>query len=251
MPNLWLTCYKPNPSADLRVICYPYAGGSASVFHSWLKWLPDWVELYAVQPPGRAERISEPTLDNMNQYVDGLKTELYPLTDKPYVLFGHSMGALAAFESLVDLSINHCRLPEKCVFSAAHAPDRKNRMKPISALPDTQFIDELKALNGTPQQVFETPGLLEFCMKYIRADFSLVEQFVTEFKGKIEVDITLLYGSEDKINVEDIQEWQTFFTYPNKSEVMRGDHFFIHSEDNVKKVMRLLFENIHRTSMTV
>lgn len=244
MNTQWLTCYKANPEAKVRLICFPYAGGSASVFHPWLQWLPDWVELHAVQLPGRAERIAEPNIHAMKTYVQGLKSELLALTDKPYLMFGHSMGALAAFETLVMVQEAQRPMPEHCIFSSALAPDRPRRMKPISGLPKNAFIEELKKLNGTPQQVFDTPGLIDFCLPYIRADFSVVEGFITEFCGNLSCRSTVIYGSNDKMTAEDMHEWQSFFTQKIQVKAYEGDHFFIHQEANIQAVIHELFADV-------
>ncbi len=244
MKSQWLTCYKPNSNAKVRLVCFPYAGGSASVFHSWLQWLPDWVELHCVQLPGRAERVAEPNIRNFSDYMQGIKVELFALTDKPYVLFGHSMGALAAFEALVMLHQTNHPLPEHCVFSAAYAPSRKNRMKAISGLPRQAFIEELKQLNGTPEQVFDTPGLLDFCLPYIRADFSVVERFETEFLGRLSGRSTVIYGTNDKMTKSDMQEWQAFFSQGIKLKAYTGDHFFIHEVEHTKAVINELLTGV-------
>lgn len=244
----WLTCYKANPNAKVRLFCFPYAGGSASGFHSWLQWLPEWVELHIVQLPGRAERMAEPNINNMKEYIQGIKTELVALTDKPYVLFGHSMGALAAFETLVMLYEAKLPKPDHCIFSGALSPHRQNRMKPISGLPKQEFVEELKKLNGTPEQVFNTPSLLDLCLPYIRADFSVVEMFRTEFSGLLPSKSTVIYGSEDKMNHNDMQEWQSFFTQEIDIKVFAGDHFFIHNEDNVMKIIEELLTSFNNPS---
>lgn len=241
MNTQWLTCYKANPNAKVRLICFPYAGGSASVFHPWLKWLPEWVELHAVQLPGRAERIGEPHINSMQEYIRGIEAELVALTDKPYLLFGHSMGALAAFEALVMLHEAKLPSPEHCLFSAAMAPDRPRRMKPISGLPQAAFIEELKKLNGTPEQVFHTPGLIDFCLPYIRADFSVVERFKTTFTGQLPSRSTVIYGTDDKMTEQDVREWQPFFIDELNVTAYTGDHFFIHDETNVRAVIHQLF----------
>lgn len=244
MNTQWLRCYKVNPNAKVRLICFPYAGGSASVFHPWLQWLPEWVELHAVQLPGRAERIVEPHINTMQEYICGVKAELIALTDKPYLLFGHSMGALAAFEALVMVHQTRLPMPERCVFSAALAPNRPRRMKPISELPQQAFIEELKKLNGTPEQVFNSPGLIDFCLPYIRADFSVVERFETGFLGQLPSHSTVIYGSEDKMTEQDMQEWQSFFSNEIKITAYIGDHFFIHDDENIKAVIHELLDGV-------
>ena len=113
-------------------------------------------------------------------------------------------------------------------------------MRPISDLPDLAFIDELKKLNGTPEKVFDTPGLIEFCLPYIRADFLVVERFKTAFFGQLPVSSTVVYGTCDKMSQHDMQEWQSFFTQNIRLMACDGDHFFIHNEKNIKRVIKEL-----------
>src|SRR6266852_2720465 len=95
---VWWVRYKPNPQAALRLLCFPYAGGTASVFRTWHLALPGEVEVYGIQLPGRAKRFVEPAFTRAPDLVEVLAPALESLLDKPFVFFGHSMGATVGFE---------------------------------------------------------------------------------------------------------------------------------------------------------
>src|SRR5439155_1489615 len=95
----WLPYRKARPDARIRLFCFAYAGGTASMFRGWQERLPSHVEVCAVQLPGRESRIHEPPMTRMNQLVDSLVPVIAPLLDRPFALFGYSLGAAIAFET--------------------------------------------------------------------------------------------------------------------------------------------------------
>src|SRR2546427_5678317 len=96
--NPWIVCHKPNPQARLRLICFPYAGGGASVFRMWANDLPPEVEVCSVQLPGRENRLREPTFTHLTPLVHTVAPILCPYLHLPFAFFGHSLGALIGFE---------------------------------------------------------------------------------------------------------------------------------------------------------
>src|SRR5688572_27417607 len=99
----WVPYRKPTPGAALRLLCYPYAGGSASLFGRWARKLPAGVELWALQPPGRETRLAEPAPHRMSELVSRLACAVEPHLDVPFAVFGHSLGALVCYELLQEL----------------------------------------------------------------------------------------------------------------------------------------------------
>src|SRR2546430_10624517 len=99
----WLMIPRPNPNASVRLFCFPYAGGNASIYTSWSRDLSANVELVAVQPPGRANRISEPPHSRMQDLIADLCPAIRALLGKPYILLGHSLGSHVAFELAREL----------------------------------------------------------------------------------------------------------------------------------------------------
>src|SRR5688572_24867061 len=94
----WFPTRQPLAQASVRLLCLPFAGGAASAFLGWNKSLPPGVELCAAQPPGRERRLSEPAFRELESLLDSLEAAAAPLLDKPFVLFGYSLGGRIAFE---------------------------------------------------------------------------------------------------------------------------------------------------------
>ena len=99
----WLRTFVPRPDAELCLVCFPHAGGSATAYHDWVADLPDRIEVVAVQYPGRADRLGEPAHTTMSPLADAVVDALEDLVERPYPLFGHSMGAVVAYETAVRL----------------------------------------------------------------------------------------------------------------------------------------------------
>src|SRR5436305_7322096 len=111
--NKWVVWMSRNSGADLRLFCFPYAGGSSSVFAAWWRSLPNFVQLAPVQLPGRGNRISERPWRKLDQLADAIVEDLLPVfKEKPFAIFGHSMGATLGFEVARRLAQRHEILPE-------------------------------------------------------------------------------------------------------------------------------------------
>src|SRR4051812_38568638 len=103
LPDPWLPFTRPNPAARLRLFCFPFAGGGASAFRLWSQGLPLTVDVCPVQPPGRETRFREPAYTRLPPLVTALADALRPHFDRPFAFFGHSMGAIVAFELAREL----------------------------------------------------------------------------------------------------------------------------------------------------
>lgn len=171
----WYLLPKPNPQAALRLFCFPYAGGVAEIYHSWLSDLPDDVELVAIQYPGHLQDSKSRLYTDMERLVTDLLEELRPLLDKPYALFGHSMGALAAYTFTHTLLEQGLRLPEHLFVSARNPPQLPVVSPAIHRMSISEFIQILRAFKVLPDEVLMNPGLLNVILPILRADFQMIE----------------------------------------------------------------------------
>jgi medium-chain acyl-[acyl-carrier-protein] hydrolase len=158
--NPWLYFFGPRPEADIRLFCLPYAGGTVTTYRTWSKKLPPSVEVAAVQLPGRGSRMPEPPFTQLAPLVEALARNLLPYLDRPFALFGHSMGALVAFELARHLRREHGLTPAHFFSSGQSAPQYDDGFPPLHELPDAELLGELRRLNGTPQEVLEHPELI-------------------------------------------------------------------------------------------
>ncbi|MBF1990183.1 thioesterase II family protein [Fischerella thermalis] len=226
----WLICPKPNPDAQIRLFCFPYAGGSANIFRRWSNHLPNTIEVCAVELPGRGMRIKLPPFTQLEPLITELASVLKPKLDKPFAFFGHSMGGLVSFELALLLRKKYGINPNHLFVSAHRAPQLVDPKPPIHNLPEAEFIAELRRLNGTPQTLLENEELMQLFLPILRADFAVLETYVYTQQAPLNIPITAFGGLEDQeVSRDQIQAWQEQTSASFALHMFPGDHFFLHS----------------------
>lgn len=235
----WWVVLRPNYDAMLRLFCFPYAGGNASLFRAWTAGMPEFVEVCALQPPGRANRIAETPIPAVPEFIERLGPALAPLTDKPFVFFGHSMGSILGFEACRWLRRNGLNLPQHLFASARRAPHISDTDPHIHAISDEEFIAEIARLKGTPQSVLEDQALLRLLIPVLRADFRLCETYRYVEEDPLPLPITVFSGIEDEETHDGrLEAWQRHTTAQFSIHEIPGDHFFIHTHE--QKLLSLM-----------
>ena len=223
----WIARFPPRPRARLRLFCVPYAGGSASAYRTWFEGLPATVEVCAVQLPGRETRYTEPLLTDARAAAGALADAIAPLLDRPFAFFGHSLGALVAWETVLALGRQRAVAPAVLFVSGHRAPHLPRDVGPIHDLPETLFVDELRRLNGTPVEVFADRELLRLVLPQLRADFRMAETYVPAPAGPLSCSVVALGGSEDERTPRrSLEAWREVTTGPFDVRLFPGDHFY-------------------------
>ena len=174
--NNWLFYPEPNSRAKLRLLCFPYAGGRASVFGGWQKWLPSDVELGCVQLPGRDTNRLEPFTD-FNSLIRALVPVAGDACTLPLAFFSHSMGTLISFELAREFQTRNWPAPVQMFLSGHRAPHQSDSETPLHGLPDERFVRELQRRYGETQDFLQSPELAELFLPLLRADFSVCETY--------------------------------------------------------------------------
>lgn len=221
---------NPDREAPLHLFCLPYAGGGASLFRTWSAALPSEVAVHAVQLPGREERLSESPYTRMAPLTDDLAEALLPYLAQPFAIFGHSLGALVAYEATRTLRRRYSKLPLQLFVSACRAPRLHAEDSPIHALPEAEFVNEIRALSGTPPEVFASNELMQIMVPLLRADFELFETYSYREEEPIACPIIGLGGLRDpEVSSENIAAWREHTHGPFRLHMFPGDHFFLQS----------------------
>lgn len=242
----WLSCYKPNPAATLRLFCFPYAGSSALIYRDWVRSFPEWIEVCPVQLPGRGARLREKPFVRMDQLVKSLLREMRSHLTKPFAFFGHSMGAVIAFEITRLLRRENAMLPVH-LFISGRGAARATPPKPLTYnLPDAAFKQELQRLKGTPTEVLAHPELMEVVMPLLRADFELIQTYSYAYEQPLNIPLTALGGLEDDITRENMEGWRAETTGPFSLRMFEGDHFYLTT--NQKLLLPILAEALNAGS---
>lgn len=226
-------------STDRRLICFPYAGGSSHIFRRWQETLRQHVEVVAVELPGRGRRIMERLYYDLPELVNELMISILPFLDKPYYFFGHSMGALIAFEMTQALRKNLLPEPEHIFVSAHPAPNMHKSEPLMHKLPEDEFIKKLKEMNGMPDEVLCNRELMELMMPILRADFTLCETYKYKPGLKADCPITAFGGlADDGIRLDELEAWAEMTNSSFELNLLPGDHFYItKSEPMLLKVL--------------
>ena len=230
----------------MRLFCFPYAGGGASIYRGWEQCVPAGVEVWSVQPPGRGSRYKEPVHATMDSLVSGALRAIKPFFDLPILLFGHSLGALVSFELAHALADEFSIEVSHLFVSAARAPQLLRDGLRIHDLPEDEFVTQLRALNGTPPEVLQSPELMRFIIGSLRADFAIAETYSSASRPPLNCPITAFGGLEDRdVSRADLEAWRTQTTSSFDLWQLPGDHFFLQSSESL--VLEILSREIKRT----
>ncbi|MEU8196215.1 alpha/beta fold hydrolase [Microbispora amethystogenes] len=212
----------------LRLFCLPYAGGSAATYVEWQTLLPDDVEICPVELPGRRSRWHEGAFSDMEPLVDALVDALAGELDRPYALFGHSMGALVAFELARALRRTGLSQPRTLFVSAGHAPQLPQLHAPIHDQSDEQVVARLRAMGGLTDEICSEPELLDLLLPFIRADFTVVETYRYRAEPPLACPIVAFAGAEDQeVPPSRMDAWEEQTAMRFAKEIVPGGHFFL------------------------
>lgn len=229
-----------NESKGVRLFCFSYAGGGASVFRSWQNRLGDEISVCPAHYPGHEERILEEPVWDMDVLVTNIYEEIHnrDMDKQPFFLFGHSLGSRVAYE----LALRFEEAGEEnllgIIVSAGRAPNRKED-NPIYHLPETEFFKELSKYNRTPPELFENKALWAIIEPALRADFTVAETYCDKKHRKLHVPILALWGTLDvEMTEEDLKEWQDYTDDEFYHSDITGEHLFIdtHTDEVLKRV---------------
>lgn len=244
LTDLWIRYRQSRQHAQLRLFCFPYAGGSASIFRNWSEHLPPGIEVWPVQLPGRENRSMEEPFSHMSALIECLGPALLPCFDKPYAFFGHSMGATICFElARYVRQKGHSLAPVHLYVSGHRAPQIPDPNPPTYHLPEPEFIADLRRLKGTPEEVLQNAELLQFLLPLLRADFALSQAYLYTPEQPLSCSISAFCGLRDtESSREEIEGWRKQTSTSFNLHLLNGDHFFLHKEQNT--LMQILSQEL-------
>ena len=226
----WLRWPVRRPAADLRLVCFPHAGGGASAFWRWPRLLPPQVEVLAVQYPGRQDRFAEDYPETLTGMADPIAAELAALLDGqpgPVAFFGHSMGALVAFEVARRLPATGLPAPTRLVVSAHQAPTSPHVHGPDGDS-DQAVLTYLRSLGGSGADLLEDPELRELTLPMVRNDLRLVRNYRYVDGPPLDCPITAVAGAQDRsCTPSQMRDWYRRTTRGFDLAVFPGDHFYL------------------------
>lgn len=237
--ELWIRRFHATKQDGVRLVCFPHAGGSASFFFPMSKVLSPAMDVLAVQYPGRQDRRMEKGIDNIPDLADEAFEALKSQLDCRMVLFGHSMGAVLAFEVARRLERETDAKVMGLFASGRRAPSRY-RDESVHLRDDEGIVAELKLMSGTDAALLGDDEILRMILPAIRSDYAAIESYRCEPGATVACPITVLVGDSDpKTSLEEATAWSGHTTGPFELRTFQGGHFFLaHHQAEVTNLIR-------------
>jgi surfactin synthase thioesterase subunit len=243
-----VTCDRMASASSIQLFCLPYAGASASVYGRWQARLPGWIDVCPIELPGRGRNIAEPPATTVAEMVEGALAVLRRSVRGPFALFGHSLGAVLAFELACRLEASSptaCSVGEGAsntpleplvVFaSGTDAPSRRDPRRYANLASDAAILAELERLAGTPDAVLADAELMELVLPILRADFAACAAYRADRERRVRCPIEVFGGVEDTTTAAGLEGWRDHTRGEFTQYMFAGGHFFIH--DQVEQVL--------------
>jgi len=247
----WIKREKVIQTPRYRLFCLPYFGGGASAFNSWAANLPNDIEVCTIQLPGREERSNEAPFTDMNELIPELARIMEPLLDRPFAVYGHSLGAGIGYELLRYLRREKNLVPAHFFTASWPAPHIEGFVKTLGGkqenyakLPEEEIIKKMRNFD-LPGQVFANQERMKELMPGIKADMVIGVHYKHSADEPLANDITAVRGSKDRVySREDMQAWEQYTSGKFDFRTIEGGtHIFIN--EKLKEVTALISEKLH------
>jgi surfactin synthase thioesterase subunit/glycosyltransferase involved in cell wall biosynthesis len=229
--NPWLPSIAARKDASLRMFCFPFAGGGAAFFRAWGLGLGSEVAVTPVLLPGREGRLSEKPIESFEEMVEQVTTALLSHLASPFVFFGHSMGAVLAFEVIRRLREQREPLPVALLVSGARAPQFRLGHRPAPEPSEAQLLEQVRLLQPPGSQLLEKPDLLRLLLPALRADANAYRRYVYEPGPPLPLPVFAYGGREDtQVSADHLEAWSEQTTEGFARRMFAGGHFFLRSQ---------------------
>lgn len=226
-PGKWLR--GPIAAPGLPVFCFPHAGGGASAFRTWQHVPTERLRILAVKLPGREDRLAEPAIRAIDELADPLAGVVEQMARRPYAFFGHSMGALVAFEVIRKLRERSNNGPVHLFVASCQAPDA---MPPthLHDLPKAQFVPAVRSFGGMRGEVLREPALMQLLEPTLRADLALCELYQYRPQPPLACGITVFGGARDtRVTRSSLTGWRRQTAGSFELHIFSEGHFYLES----------------------
>ncbi len=213
-----------------RIFCFPHAGGSPRLFLDWQADLGEDAEILAICRPGRDHRAAEPA-PTIGELIDGAAAAIAAIAadDRPSYLFGHSLGALVAFEVCRKLAEAGSASPRHLVASGCSAPSLlpSRRVKQIATLTGQEFAEAIGFFGGLPADVIADESVRDLLLPGLIEDFHMAVGYRYQPGHRLAVPATIVVGTDDPhVKLAQVEPWDAEFTWPPDRHWVDGGHFY-------------------------
>jgi medium-chain acyl-[acyl-carrier-protein] hydrolase len=232
VPNAWLLRFAARARPAARLFCFPYAGVGPQVFSRWPAGLPAGLEICAAQLPGRANRLHEPAITDLQALAEHLLNAIASRLDLPFAFFGHSMGAVLAFEVARAMASRSLPMPSHLIVSGRRPPYIADIAPPMHSLPDPEFVAEInRRYGGIPREILENQDVLALLLPGLRADITALETHRPPPSTPLPCAILAFGGADDPLTPRaHLEAWRHVTTGAFQICTFPGGHFYLEAQ---------------------
>lgn len=222
----WVRRFCPAPDAGVRLVCFPHAGGAASFYFPVAQELSPAVDVLAIQYPGRQDRLAEPPLTDLHALAQRSVAELGGWLDRPVALFGHSMGAVVAFE--VARLLRARAVAPVALFVSARRPPQVYRHDDVHRRSDDKLLAEMRRLGGSLGGLLDDATFQSMVLPSLRGDYQAVETYRYRQAERLSCPLVVLTGDTDPlVDLAEVHRWREHTTGAFELRVLPGGHFYL------------------------
>lgn len=232
---------------SITLFCLPYAGGTRYSYRKYEEIAPKFIRVVVLEYPGRGSRIREPLMTDIGELVEDAFRQVSDMVGgEAYSIYGHSMGGLVGCLLTRKLAAESYKPPLHLFITGTSGPSAERRKESRHLLEKVEFLEEIRKFDGCPKEFFEDEEMVDFFEPIIRADFQASETYVHSGAEPMNVPITVITGSEEDMEIEDIKAWQQETRQTVDFKCLPGNHFFIfqHSFTVMEIISKKLFVHI-------
>ena len=208
--------------------------------------MPAHIQFCPIELPGHGTRFSEPLLDTVDRLIPRLIRDILPILDRPFFVFGHSLGALLAFELCRHLVERQGVVPNRLFVSGRRAPHAISPPPLRHTLSDRDLIDNVTELGGIPDELAGSEDLMSLMLPILRADFRMTERYENTVPPPLPLPVTAITGNNDpEVSVQEMQDWQETSAISFSLHPLDGDHFYFSRSDTRRKLILLICQHIN------
>jgi surfactin synthase thioesterase subunit len=235
----WVRRFHPASPDATRLVCFPHAGGSASFYLPFSAKVAPELEVFAIQYPGRQDRRLERRMEDIGELADNIFQALRSMTDRPLAFFGHSMGAILAYEVALRLERDGTVL--RHLFASGRRAPSRQRLERVHEQDEKGVIAELRLLSGTDSSILSDAEMIEMIMPAIKSDYRAIESYRHRPGQELTCPVTALVGDSDpRVSVDDAKAWGDHTAAAFDLRVLPGGHFYL--VDQAPTLTRLIPE---------
>ncbi|SFR56103.1 thioesterase II family protein [Anaeromicropila populeti] len=226
----------------VKLFCIPYSGASSMIYNKWKESLNDKIVVVPVEFPGRGQNFGDPLCTTADELIEYLYEQIEPqLDENAFAFYGHCIGGALAYDLAMKIEYEKNRIPVHMFFSGRQVPHLQYRKK-VSKMSEKEFLDELFSMEEPIKCIMENNDLREIYLPIFKADLLMSETYIHEYNpdtSRMQCDITILSGMEDRIVYEeDLQHWTEYTKSKCTYHMLKGGHFFIH--DNQLEIANII-----------